>query len=188
MTKTYPGLEDKQYERIINSMSRRDQARLAARQGERTFLDFHLVGATLGIRKVFVPEQEVYSAIHALPDDLRAGAERAVRLTKRLRALHPTAEDDKLHCSDQLLDLDWGHLVYPAFLVIAGNNMERDPLSEYLEEQWQMAAEYGDTWPQMTLKLSCVSDYVRVAKLLNHTCQALKLIQEALLALGAELC
>ena len=78
--------------------------------------------------------------------------------------------------------------MYPAFLVIANKHMERDPLTEYLEEQWQMASEYGDTWPQMTLRLSSASDYMRVGRLLNHTCQALKLVQDALLALGAELC
>jgi hypothetical protein len=188
VTKTYPGLKDREYEQLIGRMSRRDQARLAAKQGARTYLDFHEVGATLGMRELFVPEKEVFSAVQALPDNLRAGAQEAVRLTKRLRALCPSVEDQALFCSDALIDVDWGHLVFPAFLVIANKSTKQDPLTEHLEEQWQMANEYGDTWPQLTLRLMSTSDYRRVARLVNHTCRALKLVQDALLALGAELC
>ncbi|WP_407542982.1 hypothetical protein Q0M94_25240 (plasmid) [Deinococcus radiomollis] len=188
VTMTYPGLKDGQYETLINKLSKRDRAKLAARHGGRTYLDFHEVGATLGIRKVFVPEHEVFSAVQSLPDDLRTGALKAMRLTRCLNALCPNERDQEQYCSDVLTDVDWGHLVFPAFMVIANREAEKDPLHEHLQEQWQMACEYGDTWPQLTLKLMSTSDYVRAARLLNHTCRALPLIQDALLALGAELC
>jgi hypothetical protein len=188
LVKTYPGLKDREYEALINKISKRDQAKLAAKQGARTYLDFHEVGATLGLREVFVPEHEVYAAVQSLPDDLRAGAHEARRLTKCLKALHLPAASNELNCSEALIDVDWGHLVFPAFMVVANKNAAKDPLHEHLEEQWQMASEYGDTWPQMTLRLMSTSDYRRAARLLNHTCQALKLVNDALLALGAELC
>ena len=80
------------------------------------------------------------------------------------------------------------HLVFPAFLVIANKTTVGDPLTEYLEEEWQMAAQVGDTWPQLTMRLMCTSDYLRAARRLNHACRVLRLVRDALLALGAELC
>jgi hypothetical protein len=186
--KAYPDRSRAEYEEIIERMSRRDMAKLAAKQGARTYLNFCEVGATLGMKDVFLPEHQVASAVRDLPADLRAGAEKAIRLTERIRSLHPTAQDQKLECENQLMDCNWGHLVFPAFMVIANETTEGDPLTEYLSEEWQMASDYGNTWPQMTFRLMSASDYLRAARLLNHTCQALPLVRDALLALGAELC
>ena len=185
----YPNRTPAAHEAIVAGLSRRERAKIAARNGMTTYLDAHHAGATLGLRTLFTPEDEVHAAVLALPDDLRHGTQRAVRLTEKLHALHPNVHDQEANRGGDLHDeFDWGYLVYPAFLVIANREMKVDPVCEYLEEQWQMAAEHGDTWPQLALKLDTAAEHVRAAKLLTRTCRALKLVQDALVSLGAEVC
>lgn len=166
----------------LATFPKRDGARLLARHGYRTYLQHHEVGATLGLSHLFVPPADVPACIARLPAPLAHQAVRVRTLTARIQALRTPTELDVTQLDD---DEDcWGHLIHPAFLVINSLDATNDPVAESLNEMWQQACEYGDTWPLQKLPWNTPAERQAAARSVARVCTALRLTDQALRAVG----
>ena len=135
------GMTDAQITAALRNVSPRDAAKIIARQGYTTYLQAHEAGATLGLRRLFTRAGSLDAEVAALPPALVAQARAVQGLTAALQQLPepgpvpPGAYDDQ---GDR-----WGPLIHPAFLVIASTDAQHDPVSEALNEQWQLCCEYA---------------------------------------------
>ncbi|GGR17291.1 hypothetical protein GCM10008957_32400 [Deinococcus ruber] len=169
----------KRFERL----SRRDRARLLARNGYPTYLQTHELNAMLVIPQLFMLPAKVPQAISKLSPLLRQAAETVQARIRHLRAL-PVAPDVKLD-GDEIDALMWSSFVHPAFLLTGQATCENDPVLEDLREKWQLSQEIGDTYPTLLMPWRSPAEQRQATRQVLHLCEALRLVWEALQALGA---